>query len=141
MMCFQRSGVFLVGINRRLCPVHVAQQRAACQWESETEPTRCPDEGCAGRQHLNLQRKFPRNHATPATVPPIVHEMLRSPGLPLDPRHTLSSKPRVWTWLQPDHRIPRRLHPNAPWRAVPLIRWHHRGEGVPISRRDRAWHI
>ena len=66
--------------------------------ESETEPTRCPDEGCAGRQHLNLQRKFPRNHAAPATLPPIVHEVLRSPGLPLDlathafPRNRVSGR-------------------------------------------------
>lgn len=48
---------------------------------------------CAGCQKKRLQRKV-SNYAEPETVPPIVHEVLRSPGQPLDAGTRAFMEPR-----------------------------------------------
>jgi hypothetical protein len=45
------------------------------------------------KKHLSLQR-FAANQAEPASVPSIVHEVLRSPGQPLDPATRIFMEPR-----------------------------------------------
>lgn len=48
---------------------------------------------CAECRKKRLQRKA-TNHTEPETVPPIVHEVLRSPGQPLDPATRAFMEPR-----------------------------------------------
>jgi hypothetical protein len=45
------------------------------------------------KQKLSLQRR-PADQAAPSSVPPIVHEVLRSPGQPLDPATRAFMEPR-----------------------------------------------
>ena len=52
-----------------------------------------PDGACAERRYLNSQYSS-TNHAGLATVPPIVHEVLCSPGQPLDPETRAFMEPR-----------------------------------------------
>jgi Domain of unknown function (DUF4157) len=54
-----------------------------------------PDGECAEcrKKRLGLQRKA-TSHAEPSTVPSIVHEVLRSPGQPLDPATRAFMEPR-----------------------------------------------
>ena len=52
-----------------------------------------PDGACAERRYLNSQYSS-TNHAGPATVPPIVHEVLCSPGQPLDAATRTHMEPR-----------------------------------------------
>lgn len=48
---------------------------------------------CAECRKKRLQRKA-TNHTEPETVPPIIHEVLRSPGQPLDPATRAFMEPR-----------------------------------------------
>lgn len=50
-------------------------------------------EAC-GKKRLTLQRRAVDNRSEPSEVPPIVHEVLRSPGQPLDPDTRAFMQPR-----------------------------------------------
>lgn len=53
---------------------------------------KCADDECR-KKKLTLQR-YSTDNAEPSSVPPIVHEVLRSPGQPLDPATRAFMEPR-----------------------------------------------
>src|SRR5215208_7150058 len=63
------------------------QRRCACGG------TPGPDGECAECRKKRLQRRSTRQ-AEPSAVPPIVHDVLRSPGLPLDANTRTFTEPR-----------------------------------------------
>ncbi len=67
---------------------NLLQRKCACgQHTGGAECAECR------RKHLRLQRRAVRSDA-PVSVPPIVHEVLRSPGRPLDPATRAFMEPR-----------------------------------------------
>jgi hypothetical protein len=54
------------------------QRKCAC----DNSAGNCTE--CAEQKEATLQRRATRHHAEPNAAPPIVHEVLRSPGSPLD---------------------------------------------------------
>jgi|LGVC01.1.fsa_nt_gb hypothetical protein len=61
--------------------------------KANTKAQSSPKPSFTGLRSGRLQRSF-TNHAGPATVPPIVHEVLRSPGQPLDVATRAHMEPR-----------------------------------------------
>lgn len=72
-----------LGMQNRI----VLQRKCACGGNVSVE-SEC--EECSKK---SLQRRA-AGHATPATVPPVVHQVLRSPGRPLDPGTRAFMEPR-----------------------------------------------
>lgn len=68
---------------------HVLQRKCACGGVPGLDG-KCAE---CRQKRLSLQRRS-TNHAEPSTVPPIVHEVLRSPGQPLDPAARTLMEPR-----------------------------------------------
>ena len=68
----------------------VLQRQCACG-EHTVGSGEC--EGCK-QKGVELQRR-PDRHGTPAMAPPLVHEVLRSPGRPLDPKTRDFMEPRL----------------------------------------------
>ncbi len=79
------------GITERASPAPgqagLLQRRCACGGIPG------PSGECAGCRERRLQRRS-TGRAEPSTVPPIVHDVLRSPGRPLDPATRASMEPR-----------------------------------------------
>ncbi len=70
------------------------QRKSACGGSSESEGA-CAE--CKAKEEGTLQRRAANTHASPVAaqgVPPIVHEVLRSPGQPLDAGTRAFMEPR-----------------------------------------------